>query len=616
MRNAIINDKTLNFKIILLVAGFALAFGTLTGCPKRWTPCECEDDEFTLTVTTPFGGGTVTKNPNKQYYKKGEYVTLTFTPSEDGHFLWWLCEPRSHLASDCENTSTGVYITDNTTVIALGDSKARTLNVNWNPSFGTVVIPPGGQGSYGSASFTAPVDSGDTITLHAVPNPGYFTKWHGNGNWIWSGKRYSDSVTIKVNFDVSLTAQFIPSTEYPTNMKSLSVSTTGGGADVFSAASKSGSYNAGPYLSGSVSGPDKFAFSITSHPGYAFNYFTWVADSQTWYSTSTGFPYRNEGNYTAHLSNLIKLDIETEGQGVVTSNQFRWGWNPKPYQGMSYGTSLTPLPNANQVNMTATPCPGWIFDRWEYKNAQGQTEQYFSSSLPIYMNWWTGAGIHVPDGHSTFNVKAVFTKAEVIGFHFQNGSGAGWPCATTGYSGTLSCNYQWSSSTGKLWDLDGKVIEVLCYDSSVTEAEIVDCLNNHRFTILYESNAQRTSCTATTAYMDPLWACAEMGLEGNPHVPSRFYFFAKSNASDGHLTDGHILDVPCWLSFYSAQYTIYQYYYHVPVCGEIKKVGGPFEITRTSYGDQDNISVSKHHLSLTTNCETEWKECDSDVPCD
>ena len=538
-------------------------------------------------------------------------MTLTFTPSEDGHFLWWLCEPKSHLASDCENPSTGVYITDNTTVIAMGGSKARTLYVNWNPSFGTVVIPPGGQGSYGS--FTAPVDSGDTITLHAVPNPGYFTKWHGNGNW--NGKRYSDSVTIKVNVDVSLTAQFIPSTEYPTNMKSLSVSTTGGGADVFSAASKSGSYNAGPYLSGSVSGPDKFAFSITSHPGYAFNYFTWVADSQTWYSTSTGFPYRNEGNYTAHLSNLIKLDIETEGQGVVTSNQFRWGWDPKPYQGMLYATSLTPLPNANQVNMTATPCPGWIFDRWEYKNAQGQTEQYFFPSLTVYMNWWSGGGIRVPDGHSTFNVKAVFTKAEVIGFHLDYANQEPGTCLSGDYvNGWLRCRYEWSSSTGNLWDLDGKVIEVLCYDSSVTEAEILGCLNNHRTAILY-NHPMMQACTDTSAYMNPIWACAEGDSQGNPRVPSRFYFFAKWNASAGYLTDAHSLRGPCWLSGIWAQYTIYQYYFHVPVCGEIKKIGGPYPIIRSSSGDLANISVSKHGASLSSGCQIEWQHCSFSIPC-
>ena len=36
------------------------------------------------------------------------------------------------------------------------------------------------------------------------------------------------------------------------------------------------------------------------------------------------------GTYTAHLTDMIRLNIEVEGQGVVTSPHFRHAWRAKP----------------------------------------------------------------------------------------------------------------------------------------------------------------------------------------------------------------------------------------------------------------------------------------------
>ena len=56
------------------------------------------------------------------------------------------------------------------------------------------------------------------------------------------------------------------------------------------------------------------------------------------------------------------------------------------------------------------------FNHWEYKDAAGQWQTtpgnpLNNMALTIYMNWWTGTGIHVPNGKDVFVVKAVFEKS-------------------------------------------------------------------------------------------------------------------------------------------------------------------------------------------------------------
>lgn len=88
---------------------------------------------------------------------------------------------------------------------------------------------------------------------------------------------------------------------------------------------------------------------------------------------------------------------------MVTSSNFFYSWNPQPYALTGGGTGLTPSLFANPVQMTATACPGWRFDHWEYKNAAGQwVTAGTTSTKTVYMNWWTGTGIHVPNGQETF----------------------------------------------------------------------------------------------------------------------------------------------------------------------------------------------------------------------
>lgn len=75
------------------------------------------------------------------------------------------------------------------------------------------------------------------------------------------------------------------------------------------------------------------------------------------------------------------------------------------------GQPLTPQPAGNAVTMTPSPCVGWTFSHWEYKNANGQWVVHnppFGNNVTVHMNWWPGTGIRIPEGETTFDVKAVF----------------------------------------------------------------------------------------------------------------------------------------------------------------------------------------------------------------
>jgi len=405
----------------LALTGLALVFVTPPAHGNigvEWEPCECGGPTYTLTVNT-LGYGTASKSPDRPSYNKGESVIVSFTPNADRVFWLWYCIPPSHLASLSEETAAVVFMTADTTLTAFTRAKTQTLYVDWDPSFGTVELPPGGQG--GGGAFTVPVDYDDTITLTATPNSGYYTVWVGY-NGTWGGERYGNSVNVKMQGTNRVRATFRPNAGYPPSMNTLTLDTTGGDCDVFCSGAPTSSFQPGPYPYLSATGPYRFSFLFSPRKGYAWKYLTWEYGGQTRYTTSTGVVYYPSGEFTGHLVDKIRLNIEVEGQGVVASPQFSYWWNPQPYYPVALtdppATSVTPLATGNQVVMTPSACPGWSFDHWEYKNAQGQWistpgNPLQGGALTVYMNWWTGAGIHVPDGHMVFHVKAVFVERGV-----------------------------------------------------------------------------------------------------------------------------------------------------------------------------------------------------------
>jgi hypothetical protein len=227
-------------------------------------------------------------------------------------------------------------------------------------------------------------------------------------------------VEIVVGGDKSLDAGFLPIEQYPSVMNSISINGGGDALFISTAGSHDLSWGAGTYPYASSDGPNGFSYAFHVLPGFAFNYVSWQVGSTRYYATDSARDYTvPPGEYTAHAEALIFLNVTWEGQGVVTSPDFYFGYNPLPLYPMPfatpYFTELYPIVNANDVSMSATACPGWSFDHWEYKDAQGAWVTHPWQNLTVYMNWWEGTGIRVPEGVTDFEVKAVFEEPSPCG---------------------------------------------------------------------------------------------------------------------------------------------------------------------------------------------------------
>ena len=428
------------FKSLVVMSVFGLVAGICLGASANqsisWTPCACGTGSYTLTVNT-FNYGTVAKSPDKPTYAKGESVIVSFTPNADRVFSGWLCTPASHMASGSDQTGTVVFMTANTTLTALTLPNNYTLYCNWDSTKGTVALPSGGQG--GAGWFTVPVTSGEQVTLTATPNSGYYTFWQGQwASGDWSGQRYGDSLDVVIGGTHRLAAGFGLTSQYP-SMNNLTVNTDGGSAQVYCAGAATASWTSGPYPYNTAIAPGLFSFRVVPDSGYHVDWLSWTTGGVTTYSTTTILSNCAGNTYTAHVLEKIKLNVETQGQGVVTSPGFTYSWNPEPYV-YGTGSTLTQNVNANAVTVTPSPCNYWSFDHWEYKNAAGQwviqTNPIpgYNQPLTVYMNWWTGSGIHVPDGQKTFSAKAVFVEhgVDISVYSTQEGCFAGYAQRATG----------------------------------------------------------------------------------------------------------------------------------------------------------------------------------------
>ena len=391
-----------------------------------WPACQCETEQYSLNLE-PLGNGAFTKSPDKPLYAKGELVIVNYTPETWQHFVDWGCTPRSHFASGHTQPATAVYIMGDTALYARAADKVG-LAVRWNTAHGTVDYPAGMDfydlGDY-QMVFLSEIDVRQTFTFSATPDPGYYTCWSKSG---YGPRVYGDTVVIETTADtlvrypnllcVSVEALFQPCASYPPSMDSFTMNTVGGYADVFCSCAHGTANVTEPFLQASTTGPGNFNYYIEPEAEKGIMYV-----ERSWGYSFTDYA-RNQppGTYTAHLTDLIRLNIEVEGQGVVTSPHFRHAWPAKPYTGVGdpiaidpcIYTGKTPWTDANLVTMTPSPCDGWSFDHWEYKNTSGDWIPIDNPApgnpmpISVYMNWWTGAGWHVPEGSTLFSVKAVF----------------------------------------------------------------------------------------------------------------------------------------------------------------------------------------------------------------
>ncbi|MBA7610073.1 hypothetical protein ES703_17278 [subsurface metagenome] len=178
----------------------AYVSGTMTS--HKAVKCHFEKvvvEEYTLTVNVdPYGGGTVTKSPDKTRYAKGEYVYLTANPASDFDFDYWSGDASGY------STSISVYMSSDKSVTAhfkeklpdVGDIVNFSMRGDGFPfntrSWMVYYYDPNG------VMWTDGIqhDPGDTIWFYSVPTGGYMS-CHCEvcpliGTCEWSEQKYSN----------------------------------------------------------------------------------------------------------------------------------------------------------------------------------------------------------------------------------------------------------------------------------------------------------------------------------------------------------------------------------------------------------------------------------------
>ena len=135
---------------------------------------------YTLTISSNEGGSVSNQGGT---YNEGESVTITATPDQGYRFTGWS-------DGSTENSIT-ISINSNTSITA-NFEKISVYDLSVSSSTGGSVSEDGGQ-----------YEEGAQVTLTAVANDGYdFTGW--------SNGETSSTITITINQDLSITANFTP----------------------------------------------------------------------------------------------------------------------------------------------------------------------------------------------------------------------------------------------------------------------------------------------------------------------------------------------------------------------------------------------------------------------
>ncbi len=176
---------------------------------------------YTLSVSVPGGGGSVTKSPDQTSYTSGTVVTLTAVPAAGKQFITW--------GGDASGTNpvTQVTMTGNKAVSATFADDGEPLTINVSPPEGGSVTRQPDQDYY---------LPGAQVTLTAVPNSGWtFEGWSGDAN----GTDSTTVVTIGAD-GADVTATFSPPSTF-----TLTTSTAGSGSGTITAIPQKPEYTFG-----------------------------------------------------------------------------------------------------------------------------------------------------------------------------------------------------------------------------------------------------------------------------------------------------------------------------------------------------------------------------------
>jgi len=282
-----------------------------------------ETRRLTISVNDPTLG-TTDPPPGEYDYAKGSEVTVQAIPSENAKFSYWVLDGEQKLDNpitiimDRDYTLTAVFepLQQYNLVIDVFPSEGGTTNDNY---------PPG----------TYTLNEGTTVTVEAIPNPGYRFS-----HWIIDNEQVTDNpITITMDDDYHLTAIF---EEAPKHRLTISVNDpTMGTTDP-----PPGEYT---YPEG-----ETVTVEAIPNPGYQFDY--WVLDESTVTDNPITITMDDDHHLTAIFKEAPPPTRYTLTIKIVPEDGSLGTTDPPPGD--------HPYDEGTQVTVTAIPTEKGRFSHW------------------------------------------------------------------------------------------------------------------------------------------------------------------------------------------------------------------------------------------------------------
>ena len=272
-----------------------------------------------LTVSAGTGGNTSSSGTKTVDYGSSNTITATADPGY--RFDKWTSTSESCVISDAAKASTSVEVSDDCSVKA-SFVKTYTFSVIANIDAGGTTSPDSEQ----------TVDEGSSNAISATPNSGYrFDKWGSSSTSCVIADTTSDSTTVKVSADCSITANFVK-----TQQLTLSAGT---GGKASSSGAKTVDYGS--------------SNTITASPDSGYRFDKWTSTSESCVisdaaKASTSVEVSDDCSVKATFVKIYTFSVAANIDAGGTTS-------PNGEQTVDKGSSKS---------IKATPSSGYRFDEW------------------------------------------------------------------------------------------------------------------------------------------------------------------------------------------------------------------------------------------------------------
>ena len=300
----------------------------LTACFARYT---------LTTEINPEGAGTVSLQPDEDYYNEGDEILITATPSGGYSFIHWADPEGNPISSDAEF----LYTMPGSDI---------TITAYFGLYNLTVDVDPEGAGTVSTDPPQSHFNEGDEFSFSASPAPGWsFVEWVDAGDAQVSEDPDFDH--IMPGSDLSLTARFEP-VEY-----TLSLEVNPEGSGTIETDPEYDYYNVGDEV------------TVTATPEDGYHFLNWTGENNNVVSTSNEYSFTMPADDLSLTANFgthsLDLEVDPEGAGTVSAD---------PEQ-LYYNTE-------DEITLKAAPEEGWEFSGWIIDGDVISTEAEFVYSMP------------------------------------------------------------------------------------------------------------------------------------------------------------------------------------------------------------------------------------------